>query len=201
MEATRRDPEQTRAVLLEAAFREVHEHGFQAASLERILSNTQLTKGALYHHFPNKQALGLALVDEVVGNSIRETYIRPFLDTDDPISLVVAGIEAKASEETERAMRCGCPLNNLSQEMSAVDEEFRSHLRAIFEEWREAMANAFRRGQAAGKVRPDVDAEEVATFIIAVREGAIGLGKAYRDPGPYLRTWAQLKTYLLALRP
>ena len=57
-----RDPQQTRTELLEAAYKEVYYHGFQAASLERILSNTELTKGALYHHFANKEALYVTMM-------------------------------------------------------------------------------------------------------------------------------------------
>ena len=82
--ATHRNPEQTRSIILDAAFKEVYENGFQAASLDRILANTQLTKGALYHHFPNKQAMGLALVDELIGPTIDQQMIEPLEKTDDP---------------------------------------------------------------------------------------------------------------------
>ena len=56
--ATQRDPGRTRQHLLEAAFQEIYKVGFQAASLQTILSNAGVTKGALYHHFKNKKALG-----------------------------------------------------------------------------------------------------------------------------------------------
>lgn len=51
----------TRDKLLQAAFNEIHLHGFQAASIANILRDTGLTKGALYHHFPTKQELGLEI--------------------------------------------------------------------------------------------------------------------------------------------
>ena len=49
-----RDPEGTRAILVESAFREIHAHGYAGASLDRILANSGVTKGALYHHFKSK---------------------------------------------------------------------------------------------------------------------------------------------------
>ena len=55
-----------RRELLEAAFAEFHLHGFQAASLDAIVARAGVTKGALYHHFPDKSALGHAVIDEVV---------------------------------------------------------------------------------------------------------------------------------------
>ena len=61
-----RDPDVTRNKLLQAAFEEIYRRGFQAASLDTILIKAGVTKGALYHHFPDKAALGYAVVDEVV---------------------------------------------------------------------------------------------------------------------------------------
>jgi len=52
----------TRRKILESAFHEIHRNGFQAASLNPILERTGVTKGALYHHFPNKQTLGYAVL-------------------------------------------------------------------------------------------------------------------------------------------
>jgi len=61
VEGRPRDPQATRQALLLAAFEEIHEQGFRAASLDRILERAGCTKGALYHHFENKTALGYAV--------------------------------------------------------------------------------------------------------------------------------------------
>ena len=58
-----RQPDLTRQRILEASFAEIHRQGFQAASVANILTTTGLTKGALYHHFPSKKDLGLAVID------------------------------------------------------------------------------------------------------------------------------------------
>jgi len=60
----------TRQIILQAAFDEIHARGFQGASLSKILSSTQVTKGALYHYFPNKLALGYAVVEEHIAAHI-----------------------------------------------------------------------------------------------------------------------------------
>lgn len=195
-----RDPQHTRAELLEAAYKEVYHHGFQAASLERILSNTELTKGALYHHFPNKRAMGLAVVDEVIRGRIYRGIIEPVERTDDPIPVLEKVIDSQIGRTSEESMRLGCPLNNLSQEMSPLDDEFRGHLQNVFESWRMALAAALKRGQAKGNIREDVNCEQAALFIIAIYEGSIGLGKAYQSVNLYRDCAAQLKTYLSALR-
>ena len=81
-----KNPDLTRAKLLEAGFYEVYEHGFRSASIESILTRAGVTKGALYHHFPNKQALGYALVEEIIGEFMTERLLTPLRDTDDPIA-------------------------------------------------------------------------------------------------------------------
>jgi len=67
--ATSRNPERTRGRQLQAAFREIYRSGFRSADLDAILAAAGVTKGALYYHFDNKEALGHAVVDEVIAKS------------------------------------------------------------------------------------------------------------------------------------
>ena len=73
----KRHADRTRNALIHAAFEEIWQFGFQAASLDAILERARLTKGALYHHFPNKQALGYAVVDEYIRYLIHHDFLRP----------------------------------------------------------------------------------------------------------------------------
>src|SRR2546427_4638606 len=70
-----RAPDATRKKLLQAAFEEIYRRGFQGASLETILAAAGVTKGALYHHFQDKAALGYAVVDEVVKGLLLERWL------------------------------------------------------------------------------------------------------------------------------
>ena len=179
--ATRRsrDPVRTRERILKAAFQEMHRSGFRSADLDAILAAARVTKGALYHHFDNKEALGYAVVDEVIASYTREKWRRPLRTAKNPIDALIAIIQATSLRPED--LECGCPLNNLSQEMSPLDEGFRIRTASIFEEWHDAIAAALRRGQKLGLVRRDVDAGETATFLIAAYEGVISLVKNSHD--------------------
>jgi len=72
-----RNPERTRERLLQAASREVYRSGFQSASLEAILAATGVTKGALYYHFDSKEALGYAIVEEIIAPDLRGKWLGP----------------------------------------------------------------------------------------------------------------------------
>ena len=168
---------------MEAAQREIHGHGFRAASLSRILASTGLTKGAAYHHFPNKQALGHAVIEEVMAEMVEEDWLRPLARADNPIDClqeILAGFAARGDPEF---ILLGCPLNNLALEMSFEDEGFRLRIREIYDRWRQALAEALERGRERGLVRTGLDLEAVATFIVAGLAGCRSLAKNGQDPG------------------
>ncbi len=197
----KRDPDATRAKLLEAAFNEIQQNGFRAASLDRILSETDLTKGALYHHFPNKAALGYAVIDELIGGHIQACWIEPLAAPGDPVDVVMGTIENVSSEHVETAARTGCPLNNLAQELSSVDEEFRQRIAALFDGWRGALAERLRQGQRDGAIDAAVDCDQAAMFFVASFEGSIGMAKNARDPQVLGACCVGLRRYLESLRP
>jgi len=165
--------ETARSQILEAAYREIHLHGFQAASLSRILKRTGVTKGALYHHFPNKTTLGLAVIDEVLARHI-ELSLR---DAEDPVEALIGIIEEAGRSFTLCDVELGCPLSTLSQEMASLDEDFRQRLMAIYERWRQTLEDAFRRQQAAGRLDPAVDPETLSTMVVATLDGCLQAGK------------------------
>src|SRR5262245_12576606 len=57
----------TRDKILQAAREVFAEKGYHRAIVDDIVRASQTSKGAVYHHFPNKEALFLALVDEFAG--------------------------------------------------------------------------------------------------------------------------------------
>ena len=178
----RRDPDATRQRILESAGNEIHRQGFRNASLDQILSDTGLTKGALYHHFPNKAVLGHAVVDEVIRDQILDRWVRPMEEADNPLDGLRDVLTSMPREDVEQVCSCGCPLNNLAQEMSAVDETFRQKLAAVYRLLTDRMAGALLRGQESGHLSPDVDCRKAAVFIAAALEGSAGAAKNARDP-------------------
>ncbi len=197
----KRDPESTRGVILEAAFNEIHEHGFQAASIDNIIAHTGVTKGALYHHFPNKQALGYAVIDELIAPRFAARW-KVLIESNDPITIMQDYLsEAGCDEMLKQKINFGCPLNNLAQEMSPIDEGFRIRIERVFDGWRAAKIEAFKRGQAAGTVSADVDVEQIVNFLMASIEGAISLAKNAKSIELFQSCADAMSTYLESLRP
>ena len=176
-----RNPERTRHRLLQAAFREVYRYGFQSAGIDTILAATNVTKGALYYHFESKEALGYAIIEEIVATLTRDRWMLPLQRSKDkdPIDALIGIVRAIPARP--RDVKSGCALVNLAQEMSQLDEQFRKRLERIFHAWQEAIAVVLRRGQSQGTVRRDLVPEEAASFLIALVEGYEVLAKNSQD--------------------
>jgi TetR/AcrR family transcriptional regulator, transcriptional repressor for nem operon len=196
-----RDPEVTRDKLLQAAFEEIYRRGFQAASLDTILAKAGVTKGALYHHFPNKASLGYAVVDEVVKGLLLERWGVLEPPSGDPITALQRILRGRVANLTSREVELGCPLNNLAQEMSPLDQRFRRGVNATFDIWTDALAKDLASGQAQGTVRKDVDARKIAAFVVASIEGSFGLAKGAQSAAMLRSNLEVLGSFLESLRP
>ena len=153
----------------------------------------------LYHHFPNKPALGHAVVEEVIRPLIHRIWIEPVERAESPLEALTAIQQAMEGNLSMGACELGCPLNNLAQEMSPVNEGFRKRLDEIFGLWREAIARALRQGQQEARVRSDIDPHRAASFIIAAIEGSIGMAKNTQNSEPWNACQEGLEHYIESL--
>jgi AcrR family transcriptional regulator len=194
-----RVPERTRERLLQAASREIYRSGFQSAGLDTILASAGVTKGALYYHFKSKQALGYAVVEEVIAPDVHGKWVRPLQSVKDPIDALIGAVQRIPVRPED--VRGGCQLNNLAQEMSPLESGFRKRLAMIFDAWREAVASTLREGQTHGSVRHDVEPGDAAGLLIAMVEGYGSLAKNAQDPKIMKAGIKNIVDWLRSLRP
>lgn len=193
-------PDQTRDKILNAAYGEIHRSGFQAASIANILADTKLTKGALYHYFPAKRVLGLAVIDEVIQAGFEEMVFRPLREAEHPVEELLDILQRKSEYLNEMTVKLGCPLNNLMQEMSPLDDEFKERLTRILKTWQTTVRNALVKGQRQHQVKADVDCEAAALFIVAAWEGCWGVAKNMQSIKTFRLCMAQLQVYVTSLK-
>ena len=200
-----RDPEATRRRILTAAHDEFYHHGYRAGSLNGIVSAAGVTKGALFHHFAGKQALALALIDDVLTPQIHQRWIEPLADTGTPLDQLSAILSEELdrieSEGADGTLRHGCAVANLAADSSAVDEPVRLRLDALYQQWRNAVSDALERGRKAGTVHPNVVPADEAAFLIAALAGISTTGKVARDLTLFRAAFRAATAYLETLRP
>jgi TetR/AcrR family transcriptional regulator, transcriptional repressor for nem operon len=177
----------------------MHRSGYRSADLDAILAAAGVTKGALYYHFDDKEALGYAVVDEVMASDLHQKWVQPLRNAKNPLDVLVRIIHSESLKKED--VRRSCPLLNLSQEMSGLDEGFRRRTAKLFKDWHDAIAEALREGQKRGVVRNDIDANETATFLIAAYEGYVVLTKNSQDPRMMQSGQRKVSSHVESLRP
>ncbi len=187
------DPVRMRNRLLDVAAASFQARGYHATGMHEIMRMAGVTGGALYHHFPSKKALGLAVIRERVARAVTETWIEPLKSArraGEGIRTVFAEVAAALEE---RGSVQGCPLNNLAHELALADPEFRTALVGVFENWRIAISEKLRSERRR-------DAESLATMVVATFSGAMSQAKAGQTAAP-LAACAQQLLRMLAAGP
>jgi TetR/AcrR family transcriptional regulator, transcriptional repressor for nem operon len=137
-------------------------------------------------------------VDEVIASVTREKWLWPLQNAKNPIDALIGIIQSTSLRPAD--LRRGCPLNNLGQEMSGLDEGFRRKTAKVFEDWQRAIATALRNGKQRKMVRSDVDPDEAAAFLLATYEGYVSLAKSFQDVGRLRAGERTMIRYLESLR-
>jgi TetR/AcrR family transcriptional repressor of nem operon len=193
-----RDPEKTRSQILKAASREIYDHGFQGVSIDQIIKKTNVTKGAFFHYFPTKSDLGYAIADEVLREMIQERWVRPLAAYKNPVQGILKRFKLLTDATPEEDLIRGCPLNNLTQEMSSVDPVFREKLKAVMTLWIDEIENYLKNAQENGYLKKTTNTRQLAEFIVATVEGSFGMGKSMADRRIYNSMYISLRDYLLS---
>lgn len=88
-----RQAEATRATLIEVARRNFTDHGYSATSIDDVIREAGVARGALYHHFPGKEALFRAVYETVEAEVVTKVLAAAASQTD-PMASVRAGLTA-----------------------------------------------------------------------------------------------------------
>lgn len=173
--------ESTRERILQAAHEEMYEHGFQGLRIDAVLKKTQLAKGALYHYFPNKLALGYAVLDEVIMGFFQTHWSEFLAESNDPLQALKDFFNKKCLDIMSGDCVNGCPLTNLVQEMSTLDEGFHQRLKTVMINIVGAVSTALHQGQIDGIVRKEIDPQRISTFLLSSYQGIMGTAKCMQS--------------------
>ncbi|MEW2636208.1 ScbR family autoregulator-binding transcription factor [Streptomyces sp. NPDC048389] len=156
----------SRRSILEAAARVFDERGYDAASTNEILARTGLTRGSLYHHFPSKQAIALALV-EAHGEALRPPE-RP-VRLQSVIDLTLEFARRLQSD----------PLLRASVRLTIEQSSFDCPPRTTYDQSFEAILALLQEADRHQEVLPGVDVQEAASTIVGSFTGLQTMSQAY----------------------
>ena len=189
---------EARARLLESARSLVRHRGFAATSVDELCAAAGVTKGAFFHHFPSKEALGVALIDDWTATTGVLFTSHPYNSLPDPLDRVFGYLDLRREILGQPIPEFSCVAGTTVQEAYETSIPIRMaaerSLRSGFDHVRAHLAAALAAHPVAG-----VTAESLASqFQIAV-QGGIVLAKALDDPAPAREAFDHLERYLRLL--
>jgi len=181
---SRRDIKELREKLLDQGVALLMEQGYHGTGLQELVRNVGVPKGSFYNYFPSKEAFSAEAVKH---------YIEPFirqLDNHLQRPDVSAETALKAYfneliEETERRdFKGGCLLGNLIGEIGDTSDLCQLSLREAVRRYRDKLEEGLARAQQEGSFRKDLDAKDMADFLVNVWQGALLRMKIERSVRP-----------------
>lgn len=169
------------------------EKGYGSTSVADILGRAGINSGSLYHFFPGKQDVLLAVL-EAYRTGINENLLEPnWRGVDDPIEKIWKLMDGYRRALVETDCTYGCPIGSLALELHEPDPPVRERLAQNFTNWTAAIEECL---IAAGdRVPPGVNRRALAEFVLTTMEGGVMLARSYRDIGYFDRAIGELKAY------
>lgn len=193
----KKQPQITRMALLDAAGGEFARSGYAGTGLGGVVKRAGLTKGGLFHHFPDKRSLALAWIDERLAKAISELWIEPLEHTD---SLEVLRNLCRSRIGELAPGDATSTLGALTAEIGAADDLLETSLERIFEAWRAAVAAVLERGKEAGRIHRSIKPAAEAAFLVALLAGVAVTANLPRHGETRRACLSSLEDYLETLR-
>lgn len=190
-------PLDTRTRILGTARELFHSRSYGDVGIKEICDIAKVPKGSLYHFFPSKQDLAMAVIEDMADDWAHGFVAEAFDQALPPLERLDYLVDAayywqKAAKDLEGRMP-GCLFGNLALEVSTRDEVIRAKVHAVFDKaaqrFRDTLAEAVQRGDLA-----PLDVDATAMAMLAYLEGVILLAKTRNDPevvrilGPAIQT-------------
>lgn len=164
--------------------------------MRELAAKSDVKIGAFFHHFPTKNHVAYAIIEEVIRVGIMERWIEPLAAYKNPLQGILKCFRQTFENWPDELVALGCPLNNLTQELSAADETIKLRTQAVLKEWIAQTKAHLRRAQEGGYLRRDVNVQELAEFIVTFQEGTFAMGKAMNDRRIFDSMYKNFKRHL-----
>ena len=183
----------TRARIIGAAMELFWSKGYGSTSIADILGQAGVNSGSLYHFFPGKQDLLVAVLEEY-RDGIGPMLLDPAWEgVDDPIERIFALLAQYRELIVMTDCLYGCPIGSLALELHEPDPIVRQRMVENFDAWTGAIRACLE--QAENRFPADSDFQSLAEFTLTVMEGAVMQARTYRDVAYFDRAIAQIRLF------
>jgi TetR/AcrR family transcriptional repressor of nem operon len=187
------EPPATRTRLVNTAMRLFMEKGYGSTSVADVLKEAGVNSGSLYHFFPGKQDLLLAVLERYREGIGPQLLSPAWAGIDDPIDRVFALLARYREGIVMTDCTYGCPIGSLALELHEPDPPVRAALAANFDAWTAAVLGCL---DAAGSRLPaKLDRRALVRFVLTTMEGAVMQARTHRDVAYFDASVGELRRY------
>jgi len=196
----RKDGMATREKILNAAQKLILDRGYVGMTVENVLDEVGITKGAFFHHFKTKDDLAKALLQRFADKDAKiysESRERAEKLSDDPLQQMLIFI--RLFEEMFGGLTepyPGCLFASYIYELQQFDDQTRRLIRDSFQKWRELLKEKFEAIVRKYPPQTEVSAASLADAFTVVLEGAFITGKAMNEPGVVTEQLRHFRNYV-----
>ena len=167
-----------RTKLLDATLHMVRQQGFAATSVDELCKAAGVTKGAFFHHFDSKEALGVAAADywsETTGTMFADA---PYHQIEDPVERVIGYVRLRRDLLDGKEAEYTCLVGTMVQEAYTSNPAIRDACKTSIFGHAETLEDDIQAAIDACGLAPDWTAKSLALHTQAVLQGAFILAKA-----------------------
>lgn len=188
-----------RVTLLDAALALVRRQGWAATSIDQLCRMAGVTKGAFFHHFASKEALGVAAAHRWTEVTAPLFEKAAYHRHGDPLDRILGYLKFRAALARGPLEAFTCFAGTTVQETFAESEAIRSACGECITDHAALLQKDFEAALHKYRPREAVTAKGLALYTQTVLQGGFVLAKAKGDSGPLLDGIAHLERYLRLL--
>ena len=170
----------TKAIILNKSAILFNTKGYHNTSLSDIISQTGFTKGAIYRHFENKEALEKAALIQLTTQLLSQLHSVIRTANTGPAKLL-AILDYYDTYISNPPIEGGCPILNAATEMDDSRPELEPIVQQALELMHASLTIILKNGIRHNQFNPDIDVPALSSFIIASLEGAVMMSKLTRN--------------------
>jgi TetR/AcrR family transcriptional repressor of nem operon len=167
-----------RSKLLEAAFSIIRQKGYAATSVDELCARAGVTKGAFFHHFPSKDSLAVAAVNQWTEMSTAYFADAPYHGYDDPLDRVLGYLDFRKAMLRGDVAEFSCLAGTMVQEAYGTHPDIRHACDASIGSQAAKVESDIADAMKRYRIRAPWTAESLALHTQAVLQGAFILAKA-----------------------
>lgn len=140
--------------------------GFEATSMQDLVSATGVNRASLYATYGDKRALFLACMRQY-DRDVRRATLEKLRQSTDPAAAIAALFDRFIAQVEAPGRNWGCFLTNSALELAAHDREVADFVNAAQDDMKAFFLTMIRKGQESGQFDPESDAENMAHQTLA----------------------------------